>query len=128
MARVAQPLCMPLPWGKRSGSLPGSAGNSSQDNKKKQKGAKKMTAREKAQLERLLQKKEQEEAEEKAFFTQVKRQRKKVIHVLGLEEAVTAHEFLKTKAAESGVSVTELLAALPKVPDSWIYKQTHETE
>ena len=87
-----------------------------------------MTSREKAQLERLLQKKEQEEAAEKEFFTQVKRQRKKAVHVLGLEEAEAAYAILQTKAAESGVSVAELLIALPKVPDSWIYKQTHETE
>ena len=87
-----------------------------------------MTAREKAQLERLLQKKEQEEAAEKEFFTQVKRQRKKVIHVLKLEEAEVAYEFLKTKAAESGVSVTELLPVLQMVPNDWIHKQAQKTE
>ena len=92
------------------------------------KGAKKMTARERAQLERLLQKKEQEEAAEKEFFTQAKRQRKKVIHVLGLEEAEAAYTALQAKAAESGVSVAELLPVLQMIPADWIYKQAHKTE
>lgn len=85
-----------------------------------------MTAREKAQLERLLKKKEEEEAKEKAFFTEVKRQRKKVVHVLGLEEMATVYESIKEKAAEAGVSVAELLTALQKIPADWIYRQAHK--
>ena len=85
-----------------------------------------MTAREKAQLERLLQKKEQEEAETKAFFTQVKRRRKEVMHALGLEEAVPVHKAIREKAAEAGVSVAELLTALQKIPADWIYRQAHK--
>ena len=71
-----------------------------------------MTQREKEQLERLLKKKEQEEAAEKEFFTQVKRQRKKVMHVLGLEEAVTVQEAVKEKAEQAGVTVEEFLSVL----------------
>lgn len=87
-----------------------------------------MTQREEAQLERLLKKKEEEEAKEKAFFTEVKRQRKKVVHVLGLEEAAAVYEVMKKKATESGVTVSDLLTALQKVPDDWVYKQAHKTE
>lgn len=87
-----------------------------------------MTAREEAQLEKLLKKKEEEEAATKAFFTQVKRQRKKVIHVLGLEEAEAAYTALQTKASASGVSVAELLPVLQMIPADWIYKQAHKTE
>ena len=92
------------------------------------KGAKKMTAREKAQLERLLQKKEQEEAATKVFFTQIKRRRKEVVHALGLEEAEAAYTALQTKASASGVSVAELLPVLQMIPADWIYKQAHKTE
>lgn len=87
-----------------------------------------MTAREEAQLEKLLKKKEEEEAATKAFFTQVKRQRKKVIHVLGLEEAEAAYTALQVKASKSGVSVAELLPVLQMIPADWIYKRAHKTE
>ena len=87
-----------------------------------------MTAREEAQLEKLLKKKEKEEAATKAFFTQVKRRRKEVIHALGLEEMATVYESIKGKAAESGVSIAELLPVLQMVPADWIYKQVHKTE
>ena len=87
-----------------------------------------MTQREKAQLERLLQKKEQEEAAEKEFFTQVKRQRKKVVHVLGLEEMASVYESIKGKAAESGVSIAALLLVLQTIPDDWFYRQAHKAE
>lgn len=87
-----------------------------------------MTQREKAQLERLLQKKEQEEAAEKEFFTQVKRQRKKVIHVLGLEEAVSVHEAVKEKAEQAGMSTEELLSFVQKLSPEWMIRQLHRTE
>lgn len=87
-----------------------------------------MTAREKAQLERLLQKKEQEEAATKAFFTQIKRRRKEVVHALGLEEAEAAYTALQVKASKSGVSVAELLPVLQMIPADWIYKRAHKTE
>ena len=87
-----------------------------------------MTSREKAQLERLLQKKEQEEAAEKEFFTQVKRQRKRVIHVLGLEEAEAAYAILRAKAEQAEVSGEDFLSFVQKLPPEWIYKQMHRTE
>lgn len=92
------------------------------------KGAKKMTAREKAQLERLLQKKEQEEAATKAFFTQIKRRRKEVVHALGLEEAEAAYTALQVKAEQAGASMNEFLSFVQKLPPEWIYKQTHRGE
>ena len=87
-----------------------------------------MTSREKEQLERLLQKKEQEEAAEKEFFTQVKRQRKKVLHALGLEEAAKVHEAIKEKAEQAGVTVEEFLSVVQGLPNDWIYRQAHKTE
>lgn len=87
-----------------------------------------MTAREEAQLEKLLKKKEEEEAATKAFFTQVKRQRKKVIHVLGLEEAEAAYTALQVKAEQAGASMNEFLSFVQKLPPEWIYKQMHRGE
>lgn len=87
-----------------------------------------MTQREKEQLERLLKKKEQEEAAEKEFFTQVKRQRKKVMHVLGLEEAEAAYTALQVKAEQAGASMNEFLSFVQKLPPEWIYKQMHRGE
>ena len=87
-----------------------------------------MTTREKEQLERLLRKKEEEEAAEKEFFTQVKRQRKKVVHVLGLEEAVTVQEAVKEKAEQAGMSTEELLSFVQKLLPEWMIRQLHRTE
>lgn len=84
-----------------------------------------MTQREKEQLERLLKKKEQEEAAEKELFTQVKRQRKKVMHVLGLEEAVTVQEAVKEKAEQAGVTVEEFLSVVQGLPNDWVNRKVH---
>ena len=84
-----------------------------------------MTQREKEQLERLLKKKEQEEAAEKEFFTQVKRQRKKVMHVLGLEEAVIVQEAVKEKAEQAGVTVEEFLSVVQGLPNDWVNRKVH---
>lgn len=84
-----------------------------------------MTAREEAQLEKLLKKKEEEEAETKAFFTQVKRQRKKVVHVLELEEAAKVHEAIKEKAEQAGVTAEELLSVVQGLPNDWVNRKVH---
>ena len=84
-----------------------------------------MTAREEAQLEKLLKKKEEEEAATKAFFTQVKRRRKEAVHALGLEEAVAVHEAMKKKAEQAGVTVEEFLSVVQGLPNDWVNRKVH---